>query len=88
MQVGGQDVFGLKGSYLRELRGGTVALVAQNAGQALTVVRIGAQIAEALSVHSGTSSGERVLELLDQVALPGGSHVPTPTNCPAVSSNA
>lgn len=72
VQVGGRDVFGLKGSYLRELRGGTVALVAQNAGQALTPsMRIGAQIAEALSVHSGTSSDERVLELLDQVVLPG-----------------
>src|SRR5690554_2585028 len=33
--VGDQDVFALNGRELRALRGGTVALVAQNAGQAL-----------------------------------------------------
>ncbi|SDL22615.1 ABC transporter ATP-binding protein [Tessaracoccus oleiagri] len=69
--VGGQDVFALKGPELRELRGGTVALVAQNAGQALTPsMRIGKQVAEALTVHGGAASDERVAELLDQVALP------------------
>ncbi len=69
--VGGQDVFALKGPDLRALRGGTVALVAQNAGQALTPsMRVGKQIAEALTVHGGSASEERIAELLEQVSLP------------------
>lgn len=69
--VGGEDVFALRGRDLRSLRGGTVALVAQNAGQALTpTMRVGAQINEALTVHGGTADEAHVHELLDQVALP------------------
>ncbi|NLE96385.1 MAG: ABC transporter ATP-binding protein [Propionibacterium sp.] len=71
VHVDGEDVFALSGSELRALRGGTVALVAQNAGQALTPsMRCGAQIAEALTVHGGAASEEKVHELLEQVALP------------------
>ncbi|NUH40349.1 ABC transporter ATP-binding protein [Streptomyces samsunensis] len=62
--VDGRDVFALSARELRRLRGGTVAMVAQNAGHALTPsMRIGRQIAEA--------GGEvPVTELLEQVRLP------------------
>ncbi|MFE2182953.1 ATP-binding cassette domain-containing protein, partial [Streptomyces sp. NPDC059455] len=61
--VAGEDVFALSARELRRLRGGTVAMVAQNAGHALTPsMRIGRQIAEA--------GGEvPVTELLEQVRL-------------------
>ncbi|GHJ30986.1 putative oligopeptide ABC transporter, ATP-binding protein [Streptomyces hygroscopicus subsp. sporocinereus] len=61
--VDGKDVFGLSARELRRLRGGTVAMVAQNAGHALTPsMRIGRQIEEA--------GGEvPVADLLAQVRL-------------------
>ncbi|MGW7690294.1 dipeptide ABC transporter ATP-binding protein [Streptomyces asiaticus] len=61
--VDGEDVFALSARELRRLRGGTVAMVAQNAGHALTPsMRIGRQIAEA--------GGEvPVTDLLEQVRL-------------------
>ncbi|MEU6609215.1 ABC transporter ATP-binding protein [Streptomyces shenzhenensis] len=62
--VAGSDVFALTARQLRRLRGSTVALVAQNAGHALTpTMRIGRQIAEA-------GGDVPVTELLDQVRLP------------------
>ena len=71
VHVAGDEVFALSGEALRELRGGTVALVAQNAGQALTPsMRVGAQIREAVTVHGGEADERRIAELLDQVALP------------------
>ncbi|MFJ8486962.1 dipeptide ABC transporter ATP-binding protein [Streptomyces sp. NPDC094038] len=64
VHVDGRDVFALPARELRLLRGGTVAMVGQNAGQALTpTMRIGRQIEEA--------GGEvPVVDLLDQVRLP------------------
>ncbi|MFG2938637.1 dipeptide ABC transporter ATP-binding protein [Streptomyces sp. NPDC048282] len=64
VHVDGRDVFALPARGLRLLRGGTVAMVGQNAGQALTpTMRIGRQIEEA--------GGEvPVVDLLDQVRLP------------------
>ncbi|WP_262702951.1 MULTISPECIES: dipeptide ABC transporter ATP-binding protein [Streptomyces] len=63
VEVDGKDVFALAARELRRLRGGTVAMVAQNAGHALTPsMRIGRQIAEA--------GGEvPVTDLLEQVRL-------------------
>ncbi|MFD8338808.1 dipeptide ABC transporter ATP-binding protein [Streptomyces solisilvae] len=62
--VDGRDVFALSARELRRLRGGTVAMVAQNAGHALTPsMRIGRQIAEA-------GGDVPVTELLEQVRLP------------------
>ncbi|NUP63239.1 MAG: ABC transporter ATP-binding protein [Nonomuraea sp.] len=64
VHVDGRDVFALPARELRRLRGGTVALVAQNAGQALTPsMRVGRQIEEA----GGTVP---VTDLLEQVRLP------------------
>ncbi|MFG2957319.1 dipeptide ABC transporter ATP-binding protein [Streptomyces sp. NPDC048291] len=64
VHVDGRDVFALPARELRLLRGGTVAMVGQNAGRALTpTMRIGRQIEEA--------GGEvPVVDLLDQVRLP------------------
>ncbi len=70
----GRDVFSLAPKALLRLRGGEVALIPQNAGQALTpTMTIGAQIAEALRLHSrliGAARSLRVLEHLRQVRLP------------------
>ncbi|MGW4908955.1 dipeptide ABC transporter ATP-binding protein [Streptomyces sp. NPDC004270] len=64
VHVDGQDVFALPAPRLRRLRGGTVAMVSQNAGQALTpTMRIGRQIEEA-------GGAVPVVELLEQVRLP------------------
>ncbi|MDT0545739.1 ABC transporter ATP-binding protein [Streptomyces lonegramiae] len=69
VRVEGKDVFALPARELRRLRGGTVAMVAQNAGHALTPsMRVGRQIAEALR---GDAAGSvAVTDLLDQVRLP------------------
>ncbi|MFF9126621.1 dipeptide ABC transporter ATP-binding protein [Streptomyces sp. NPDC014889] len=64
VRVDGKDVFALPARELRRLRGGTVAMVAQNAGHALTPsMRIGRQIGEA-------GGDVPVLDLLEQVRLP------------------
>lgn len=69
--VGSQDVFSLDAPALRALRGGRVALVAQNAGQALTPsMRIGAQVHEALTSHGLAASRTQILQALDEVRLP------------------
>ncbi|WP_422646896.1 dipeptide ABC transporter ATP-binding protein [Actinoalloteichus caeruleus] len=71
--VDGQDVFALPPRQLRALRGGTVAMVAQNAGQALTPsMRVGRQVAEALRGRGldRRALDAAVVELLDQVRLP------------------
>lgn len=64
VRVDGHDVFALPARELRRLRGGTVAMVAQNAGHALTPsMRIGRQIEEA-------GGDLPVVDLLEQVRLP------------------
>jgi peptide/nickel transport system ATP-binding protein len=69
--VDGQDVFALDGAATRALRGGTAALVAQNAGQALTPsMRVGQQLREALESHGLPGGHDRVLELVRHVRLP------------------
>ncbi|RWZ54805.1 ABC transporter ATP-binding protein [Labedella populi] len=69
--VAGSDVFALGDRERRALRGGTAALVAQNAGQALTPsMRVGRQLREALESHGLPGGHERVLELVRHVRLP------------------
>jgi peptide/nickel transport system ATP-binding protein len=70
----GQDMFALNRKELESLRGGHLALIPQNSGQSLTpTLRIGAQLTEALRLHSRLDPAQfpaRVLELLGQVRLP------------------
>ncbi|MFD5748826.1 dipeptide ABC transporter ATP-binding protein [Streptomyces sp. NPDC127033] len=69
VRVDGRDVFALPARELRRLRGGTVAMVAQNAGHALTPsMRVGRQIAEAL--RGEDAARHSVTDLLEQVRLP------------------
>ncbi|MBP2456920.1 peptide/nickel transport system ATP-binding protein [Clavibacter michiganensis] len=71
VEVAGDDVFALSPAATRELRGGTAAVVAQNAGQALTPsMRVGRQLREALESHGLPSDDERVAELIRLVRLP------------------
>ncbi len=66
--------FDLNVRELEAIRGGELALIPQNAGQALTPsIRIGRQISEALKLHSDIDEAARparVIELLTQVRLP------------------
>ncbi|MBU3740154.1 MAG: ABC transporter ATP-binding protein, partial [Rhodoferax sp.] len=68
------DLLALDRQGIEALRGGRIALVPQNAGQALTpTLRIGRQIIEALALHSWRPVQEhpgRMLQLLAQVRLP------------------
>lgn len=70
----GQKMFSQSRVALESIRGGRLALIPQNSGQSLTpTLRIGAQIQEALTLHSAQPSeafGTRVIELLSQVRLP------------------
>ncbi|WP_396598650.1 dipeptide ABC transporter ATP-binding protein [Frigoribacterium sp. R86507] len=71
VSVAGDDVFTLDERARRALRGGTAALVAQNAGQALTPsMRVGRQLREALESHGLPGGDDRVLELVRHVRLP------------------
>ena len=71
--LAGRSLFELPPAELERLRGGRIGLVPQNAGQALTpTLRIGAQIAESLLLHSALPRGAhaaRVHELLRQVRI-------------------
>ncbi len=72
-----QDLLALPESRLAELRGGKIALVPQNAGQALAPnLRIAEQIADTLKLHSALPRErwpERMVELFTQVRLPNPS---------------
>ena len=71
----GNDMFALaEERRVGALRGRQIALIPQNAGQALTpTIRVGDQIEEALALHTELSETERpkrVLDLLSRVRLP------------------
>ncbi|MET4426775.1 oligopeptide/dipeptide ABC transporter ATP-binding protein [Mycolicibacterium sp. 624] len=71
--IGGIDVLGLTGSELREMRGHTVAYLAQDALAALNpVVRIGRQVSEIYSVRGGekkNTAREKAIAALEQVNI-------------------
>lgn len=68
------EMFQLTRNKLEEIRGGRLALIPQNSGQALTPTkRIENQLSEALNLHSDlprTEHSRRIVELLEQVRLP------------------
>lgn len=68
------EVFNLTNRQLETIRGNKIALIPQNAGEALTpTMRVGKQIIEALELKtdvSGDSAKKRMVELLGQVRLP------------------
>ncbi len=70
----GVEIFSLGPAELRKLRGKRMAVVPQSASLSLTpTMRVGDQIAEALTVHvglSGSELSERLVHLLTQVRLP------------------
>lgn len=69
-----KDMFSLTGKEIEQIRGKVIALIPQNAGQALTpTLRVGKQIVEALEFNaniSGNAAKKRTIELLGQVRLP------------------
>ncbi|MCP5149159.1 MAG: ABC transporter ATP-binding protein [Ectothiorhodospiraceae bacterium] len=69
-----RETFRLTARALQTMRGGDLALIPQNAGQALTpTLRVSALIAEALRLHSRVPAAAhhaRAIELLAQVRLP------------------
>jgi peptide/nickel transport system ATP-binding protein len=74
VRLDGNDLFALPAAELRALRGGTVALVPQNAGHSLTpTMRVGRQILEALSLHrglTGAAARAEAVRLFGRVRLP------------------
>jgi peptide/nickel transport system ATP-binding protein len=70
----GHDMFSLTTRQLETIRGKQIALIPQNAGDALTpTMRVGNQIVEAIELHSdvsGDDANRQMLKLLGQVRLP------------------
>jgi peptide/nickel transport system ATP-binding protein len=74
IQYSGMDMFNLTNSKLESIRGNKIALIPQNAGEALTpTMRIGKQITEAIHLNKDvtkTAAYDRMIELLGRVRLP------------------
>jgi peptide/nickel transport system ATP-binding protein len=72
--LGGVELFSLREREMREVRGGTTAMIFQEPGLSLNpVMTVGEQIAEVLELHQGMSSKaarQRCEQLLDQVGIP------------------
>jgi ABC-type dipeptide/oligopeptide/nickel transport system ATPase component len=72
----GRDLLALSETEMREVRGAKVSLIFQEPMTALNpVMRVGDQIAEALTVHgrSRSEARARTIELLDAVKIPGAA---------------
>ncbi|MDP1634851.1 MAG: ABC transporter ATP-binding protein [Gallionellaceae bacterium] len=73
-QLDGVELFGLREREMRDVRGGTAAMIFQEPALSLNpVLTVGQQIAEALALHQGlrgTAAQQRCAELLDQVGIP------------------
>jgi peptide/nickel transport system ATP-binding protein len=71
---GGKDLLSESDASIQKIRGGAIALIPQNSGQALTpTLRIGEQISEVLKLHSPYKPEQfrdRTIALLAQVRLP------------------
>jgi peptide/nickel transport system ATP-binding protein len=73
-KLDGVELFGLRESEMRAVRGGTAAMIFQEPGLSLNpVTTVGEQIAEVLELHQdtrGAAAHQRCVELLDQVGIP------------------
>ena len=74
IKLRGRELLGLRERDLQPIRGKSIAMVFQDALASLNpVIKVGRQIAEAITVHSEISDAavdERVVELLDLVGIP------------------
>ncbi|MDO8925479.1 MAG: ABC transporter ATP-binding protein [Sideroxyarcus sp.] len=74
VQMDGAALFDLPEHDMREVRGGTMAMIFQEPGLSLNpVMTVGAQIAEVLALHhgiKGAAANARCIELLTQVGIP------------------
>ncbi|MDA1184361.1 MAG: ABC transporter ATP-binding protein [Acidobacteria bacterium] len=67
----GHDLLTLSEGAMRTIRGGRISLIFQEPMTALNpMMRVGDQIAEALTVHGRTRAGDRAVELLHSVHIP------------------
>ncbi len=67
----GRDLLALPERDMRRIRGARISLIFQEPMTALNpVMRVGDQIAEALTVHGRTGARERAVELLNAVHIP------------------
>ncbi|MBO9449829.1 ABC transporter ATP-binding protein [Tropicibacter sp. R16_0] len=77
----GHNMFALSEKERARLRGSSIALIPQNAGQALTpTLKIGQQIDEALQLHTDLGRADRetrTVELLEKVRLPSPEEMAT-----------
>ena len=74
VRLDGVDLFGLREREMRDVRGGTAAMIFQEPALSLNpVLTVGQQIAEVLALHQnlkGAAARQRCTELLDQVGIP------------------
>ena len=77
VRLHGTEILGRSDAYMSRIRGSQVAMVFQDPLSALTpVYTVGAQIVEALKIHTDMSDSEawkRAIELLDLVGIPNAS---------------
>jgi peptide/nickel transport system ATP-binding protein len=67
----GRDLCELAEAEVRNVRGGKIGMIFQEPGSSLNpVMTVGAQIAEALQLHAGAETDERVVDLLASVGIP------------------
>ena len=67
----GRDLLDLAEARMREVRGGELAMIFQEPATSLNpVLNVGRQIGEALALHAGGESRQRVIELLSAVGIP------------------
>ena len=75
----GHDMFAISEEARTKLRGGSIALIPQDAGQSLTpTIRVGDQIDEALKLHTRLNAEQRkvkISEILNRVRLPSAQDI-------------